>query len=107
MTPLAPTQHRRGETVEIPVYDFSTHSRSKAITVAEPRQVIIVEGILIFSDMDLVKELGIKVGRWSRGGEREKAKHKVMAYLVTCVARCLTGVCRYGSGCPIDSKDTS
>ena len=44
---------RRGESIECPVYDFTQHNRSdKTITIV-PKQVIIVEGILIFEDEDL------------------------------------------------------
>lgn len=52
--------------MQIPVYDFATHSRSATETVlAEPRQVILVEGILIFAEPDLVQQLDIKVRRMS------------------------------------------
>ena len=52
----------RGEGVEAPVYDFSTHTRRQgaAIRVA-PRPVVIVEGILIFVDADLRKRMDLKV----------------------------------------------
>ena len=36
----------KGQTVEIPIYDFSTHSRSKNTKTVHPHRVIIVEGIL-------------------------------------------------------------
>lgn len=37
---------RRGEGVEVPRYDFATHSRSKVTERAIARKVIVVEGIL-------------------------------------------------------------
>lgn len=44
---------RDGKTVEIPTYDFSTHSRSDEVHVVESRPVILVEGILILTDYRL------------------------------------------------------
>ena len=41
---------RRGEPVEIPVYDFATHSRTDQARLIEPHPVILAEGILIFTD---------------------------------------------------------
>jgi uridine kinase len=47
--------------IELPAYDFSTHSRTKETILIEPRSVIIVEGILIFADPDLRKLYNIKI----------------------------------------------
>ena len=47
---------RQGEASECPVYDFSQHNRSNKTTTIEPKQVIIVEGILIFED-DALRDL--------------------------------------------------
>jgi len=52
---------KRGESVEVPNYDFSRHARTDAVTVVEPKKVVLVEGILIFSEAELVKELDVKV----------------------------------------------
>lgn len=41
------------ETVEIPNYDFATHSRTNVATQIQPSKIIIIEGILIFH----IKEL--------------------------------------------------
>jgi uridine kinase len=54
-------QLRKGETADIPNYDFSTHSRTSSVTKAEPRQVILVEGILIFADVELTDLLDVKI----------------------------------------------
>ncbi len=54
-------QLKRGQAVQLPEYDFATHARLARTTTALPRRVILVEGILIFSDRALVQELGIKV----------------------------------------------
>ncbi len=44
---------RRGESVTMPLYDFSTHSRSKETRQIHPAPVILVEGILIFTEKAL------------------------------------------------------
>lgn len=41
-------QLKGGDTTQIPIYDFVTHSRLKRTLAIEPRPVIIVDGILIF-----------------------------------------------------------
>ena len=52
---------RRGEAIECPVYDFTQHNRSdKTITIV-PKQVIIVEGILIFENEDLRNLMDIRI----------------------------------------------
>jgi uridine kinase len=51
----------RGEAVEVPVYDFSTHSRSAQIRRVEPKAVVLVEGILIFVEKGLRDRFDIKV----------------------------------------------
>jgi uridine kinase len=52
---------RAGRAVEAPVYDFTRHARRAATETAWPRKVIIVEGILIYSDPALRNLLDIKV----------------------------------------------
>ena len=39
---------RRGEAVEVPVYDFVRHRRRAETVRVEPRPVVLVEGILLF-----------------------------------------------------------
>ena len=41
---------KQGLPIEMPLYDFVTHTRSDKIEVIEPRPVVIVEGILIFAE---------------------------------------------------------
>ena len=41
-------QLQRGEAADIPMYDFSTHSRRLETLRVEPRPIILIEGILIF-----------------------------------------------------------
>ncbi len=54
-------QLRSGKTVECPVYDFTVHNRSDAVATVVPGQVIIVEGILIFTDPRLRELMDIKI----------------------------------------------
>ncbi|MCQ2147736.1 MAG: uridine kinase [Bacteroidales bacterium] len=51
-----------GKTIEQPVYSYITCSRSKTETITvEPAEVIIIEGILIFTHPELRKQLDIKI----------------------------------------------
>ena len=47
--------------IEKPVYDYAAHTRSKEIIIQEPKEVIILEGILILEDPRLRKLMDIKV----------------------------------------------
>jgi uridine kinase len=50
-----------GEPVELPIYDFRTHTRLPATTRIEPKSIVIVEGILIFAEPRLLEQMDIKV----------------------------------------------
>lgn len=52
---------RRGERIERPVYDFSTHSRTDAVVVVDPRHVLLVEGILVLADPALRELMDLKI----------------------------------------------
>lgn len=52
---------REGRPVEIPIYDFSTHSRTTKTYTVQPRGVILVEGILIFVEPDLRDLFDVKI----------------------------------------------
>lgn len=52
---------KEGKRVEVPVYDFATHSRTSEVKIMEPKSIILVEGILIFSSSELVRHLDVKV----------------------------------------------
>ena len=52
---------KRGEAVELPVYDFRTHTRLPQTLHTGPRPIIIIEGILIFAEKRLLDEMDIKV----------------------------------------------
>jgi uridine kinase len=50
-----------GEPVEVPIYDFSTHSRTDRTFKVKPRSVILVEGILIFAETTLRELFDVKI----------------------------------------------
>lgn len=52
---------RNGTPIEIPIYDFSTDSRTSRTFKVEPRRVVLVEGILIFTDAALRELFDIKI----------------------------------------------
>lgn len=52
---------RRNETVEVPQYDFTTHTRKKETRRVSPLPVVVVEGILVFADEALRARLDVKI----------------------------------------------
>ncbi len=50
-----------GRSVELPLYDFKTHSRRAETLRVEPQPIIIIEGILIFAEQRLLDEMDIRV----------------------------------------------
>ena len=50
-----------GLTIERPTYDFVEHTRAVETVQVSPKKVIIVEGILIFENRELLEQLDIKV----------------------------------------------
>jgi len=52
---------RAGRPVEAPIYDFATHTRRADKRRIVPAPVIIVEGILVFSDANLREQMDIKI----------------------------------------------
>jgi uridine kinase len=55
------TALRQGRPIEKPVYDYVTHTRSPRTVRVEPVPVVVVEGILIFTDEELRKLFDIKI----------------------------------------------
>jgi uridine kinase len=51
----------RYEAIEKPVYDYSLHTRSKEVIEVEPKDVIILEGILVLEDERLRNLMDIKL----------------------------------------------
>ena len=44
---------KNGETIEKPIYDFVTHSRSDKTEIVEPKELIIIEGIMALVNREL------------------------------------------------------
>jgi uridine kinase len=52
---------KSGRAIDIPVYDFTTHSRTAQTRHVEPLRVVLVEGILIFADEALRSLMDVKI----------------------------------------------
>lgn len=52
---------RRGESAEVPIYDFTTHSRTDRVRKVDPCPVVLVEGILVFTEPDLRALFDVKI----------------------------------------------
>lgn len=52
---------KEGRAVECPVYDFTRHTRSDAVTEILPRPIILIDGILIFHDPALRACMDLKI----------------------------------------------
>ena len=52
---------RTWETVNIPVYDFTHHERSRETLTLEPHPVILVEGILVLAEPELRDMFDVKI----------------------------------------------
>ena len=44
---------KNGKTIEKPIYDFTIHGRKKETEIVEPKEIIIVEGIMALVNKDL------------------------------------------------------
>ena len=52
---------KQGHTVSCPIYDYTVHDRSDRIRVVESTEVILLEGILIFENPDLLSRMDMKI----------------------------------------------
>ncbi|WP_019154611.1 uridine kinase [Robertmurraya massiliosenegalensis] len=52
---------QNNQSIEKPVYDYALHTRSEEVIVVEPRDVIILEGILVLEDERLRSIMDIKL----------------------------------------------
>ncbi len=52
---------RAGETIEVPIYDFKTHSRLKETRTVSPTHILVVEGILTFVEQILRDQFDMKI----------------------------------------------
>jgi len=54
-------QLKEGHPVEVPIYDFSTHTRTDRTYTVQPRRVILLDGILIFTEAGLRDLFDVKL----------------------------------------------
>lgn len=47
--------------IDLPVYDFTHHTRTEKVILTRPQRVIVIEGILIFAEPELRKMFDIKI----------------------------------------------
>src|SRR5690606_38910690 len=52
---------RAGRAVDVPIYDFATHSRRTDTRRVTPAPLVIVEGILVFAEAQLREQMDIKI----------------------------------------------
>ena len=52
---------KKGQSVEVPIYDFTTHTRTERTRRVEPAPVVLVEGILIFVEPELRELFDVKL----------------------------------------------
>jgi uridine kinase len=52
---------RGGRSVEVPIYDFATHTRRHETRTVAAARVVIVEGILVFTEAGLRDQMDIKI----------------------------------------------
>ncbi len=52
---------KNGKTIEQPIYSFITHSRKDETIITHPKEVIIVEGILVFTHPELRELFDLKI----------------------------------------------
>merc|ERR1711871_704941 len=52
---------KRGRLVEVPVYNFTIHSRTQTTMIVGGADIVIVEGLFVLWDEELRRELDVKV----------------------------------------------
>ncbi len=52
---------KQGQAVQVPIYDFATHTRRPETITVEPRPLILVEGILVFVEKALRELFDLKI----------------------------------------------
>jgi uridine kinase len=52
---------KQGLTVEMPVYDMKTHTRTEEHELIEPKAIVVLEGILIFSEPRVLDLIDIRI----------------------------------------------
>lgn len=51
----------KGHAIEMPVYDYCIHNRSKETVTIEPKSVILIEGILVLENRELRDLMDVKI----------------------------------------------
>ena len=54
-------QPKAGQPIDLPIYDFKTHTRTSQTRPLHPQPIILVEGILIFAEPKLLPLYDIKI----------------------------------------------
>lgn len=54
-------QLQQGKSIELPTYDFKTHTRAGKTITVHPQPILVVEGILIFAEPDLRDLCDLKI----------------------------------------------
>jgi uridine kinase len=54
-------QLKAGKPIQLPIYDFKTHSRTAKTILIESQPVILVDGILIFAEPELREMFDVKI----------------------------------------------
>jgi len=52
---------KQGQSIEMPIYDYKTHTRTSQTESIPPKPVIILEGILIFAEPTVIDLLDVRV----------------------------------------------
>ena len=52
---------RQGRDIKCPIYNYSLHDRSSETRIVKATEVIVLEGILIFENPDILERLDIKI----------------------------------------------
>lgn len=52
---------KNGYKVDVPVYDFAAHTRSENTESITPKKIILLDGILIFTEPELREQMDIKI----------------------------------------------
>ena len=52
---------KKGRAVSIPTYDYTVHNRAERTVRIRPARVLVIEGILIFAEPELCREMDIRI----------------------------------------------
>ncbi len=52
---------RAGQAVNVPIYDYTTHSRTAETRCIEPADIVFVEGILVLESAELRRQMDIRI----------------------------------------------